>query len=34
LKSNGIKYWSGYQYWGITSVYICVSDDLEFLCHI
>jgi hypothetical protein len=34
LKSNGIKYCSGYQYWGITSVYICVSDDLEFLCHI
>ncbi len=34
LEDNKIKFHKGYQYWGVTSVYICVSDDLEFLCHI
>ncbi len=34
LDNNKIKFYSGYQYWGTTSVYICVSKDLEFLCHI
>lgn len=34
LNDNNIKFSSGYQYWGVTSVYICVSEDLEFLCHI
>lgn len=34
LKKSNIKFYSGYQYWGTTSTYICVSEDLEFLCHI
>lgn len=34
LYNHKIKYKTGYQYWGTTSVYICVSEDLEFLCHI
>ena len=34
LRENKIDFHSGYQYWGVTSVYICVSNDLEFLCHI
>ena len=34
LKQNNIKYKSGYHYWGINNVYICVSENLEFLCHI
>ena len=34
LYENNIQFHSGYQYWGTTSVYICVSEDLEFLCHI
>lgn len=34
LRKNNITFHSGYQYWGTTSVYVCVSKDLEFLCHI
>lgn len=34
LKNNNIKYKSGFQYKGVTDTYICVSEDLEFLCHI
>lgn len=34
LRQNNIKYKSGYHYWGINNVYICVSENLEFLCHI
>lgn len=34
LNKNNISFLSGYQYWGNTSVYICVSPDLEFLRHI
>ena len=34
LRDKGIKFNSGYQYKGVTDVYICVSEDLEFLCHI
>ena len=34
LQKNGISFSSGYQYWGRTSVYICTSSDLDFLCHI
>ena len=34
LKQNNIKYKSGYHYWGINNVYICVAENLEFLCHI
>ena len=34
LRDNNIKFYSGYQYKGKTDTYICVSEDLEFLCHI
>ncbi len=34
LRKSNISFYSGYQYVGKTDVYICVSDDLEFLCHI
>ena len=34
LKDNKIDFCSGYQYKGRSDVYICVSSDLEFLCHI
>lgn len=34
LKKANIKFSSGYQYKGRTDVYICVSEDMEFMCHI
>lgn len=34
LRDNNIGFCSGYQYRGRTDAYICVSEDLEFLCHI
>ena len=34
LNENGIEFSTGYRYWGRTSVYICVSKNLDFLCHI
>ena len=34
LRQNNIKFSTGYRYWGRTSVYICASEDLDFLCHI
>lgn len=34
LEKNNIKFNSRCQYSGINLVYICVSPDLEFLCHI
>ena len=34
LNNNKINYCSGYHYWGQTCVYICTSENLEFLCHI
>lgn len=34
LDASNIKYCSSYKYRGRTDVYICVSEDLEFLCHI
>lgn len=34
LRKNKIEFRTGYQYWGVNTVYVCTSEDLEFLCHI
>lgn len=34
LKKHYIQYGVGYRYYGRTSVYICTSKNLDFLCHI
>ena len=34
LRKNNIEFRTGYQYWGVNTVYVCTSEDLEFLCHI